>query len=317
MVLSQTSKDAVGHVLDSVRVAGAVLSLAILEAPFTVTSDEVPTGVFHAILDGEAWAGLEGAAPRRLVRGEVALFSSGSPHVISHAERATAAPVPVAAGGDGPIPIMRVDNGGPETRILCGTITFDQSPVWSPAAALPPMMVTGGHHGAWVASTVDLIADELSVAAVGSDVVARRLADVLVIRALRETLADGDVGPGWVAGLQDPELSMALGALHRDPALRWTAASLAHEAHMSRSAFYQRFTQRIGIPPAAYVAQWRMHVACRLLASSTVSVEEIGRRVGFLSAAAFATAFKRSLGVTPSAHRRRSRVDDDEVGALA
>jgi len=238
------------------------------------------------------------------VPGQVAVFPTGAEHVITSARMPEAPPVPVSASGHGPIATMNVENGGAATEILCGTITFVDSPVLSPPDALPDMVVTGTDaSNGWVRSTVELITHELMGDVPASAVVAERLADVLVVRALREIVHSG-VGEGWVAGIRDPQLAPALAAIHSHPEGPWTAAGLARLSSMSRSSFYERFRRVLGVPPAEYLAIWRVHIACGLLETTDQSIGSIGRTVGFKTEAGFSTAFKRMVGVPPSAHRR-------------
>jgi len=53
-----------------------------------------------------------------------------------------------------------------------------------------------------------------------------------------------------------------------------------------------------------YLTQWRMQVAAGLLRGSSASVASIALEVGYDSEAAFARAFKRSVGQPPAAWRR-------------
>lgn len=291
----------IAPILDSVRVSGAILSMASLEAPFTVDSGDVPFGVFHAVLSGSAWATRVGGDPQQLEPGQAVVFPSGHRHIISDTPTPTADPVPVTAEGPGPIPTMEVRSGGPETRILCGTVAFEDSPVISIADGLPSMLVVGDHDSG-IAAVIDLLADELQATTPGSDIVATRLVDVLAISAVRLALA-GEIDAGWAAGLRDPEIGTAIAAIHERPAEPWTVTALASLAAMSRSAFYDRFTGTVGTPPGTYVARWRVHVACGLLRRSAAPVADIARAVGFTSPAAFSTAFKRLIGTSPLQYR--------------
>ena len=304
IILSQTS-ESLARLLASIRVTGAVLSLAHLDAPFAVSSGALSSGVFHAVLSGEAWASTVGGGEMvRIEPGQVALFPSGAGDLIASAPDTAVPPVPVSATGDGPVPTMRISGGGPTTRILCGTIVFGDSPVVSLGAVLPDMVITGTDDAHdWVRSTVELIADELGGPAPASEVVASRLADVLVVRALRETVGAG-LGHGWAAGVRDAQLAPSLAAIHSDPSASWTVAALAREASMSRSSFYERFTEVVGMPPGEYLATWRIHVACGLLRETTDPVSAVARTVGFRTDAGFSTAFKRMVGVAPSTYRK-------------
>lgn len=296
-----------GQVLATLRVEGAVLSIAHVEAPFAVTSGRPGTGVFHAVLRGEAWAATASGPAVRLEPGRVAVLPSGAEHVISSAVEPDVKPVPVTVDDAGALPAMRVANGGALTEVLCGTITFEESPAMSITAALPEMVVTGSDTSAgWVQSTVALVADELGQALSASEVVAARLADVLVVRALREMVWDG-VGHGWAAGVRDPAIGRSLALIHGDPAGVGSVADLARAASMSRSLFYERFSRVVGVSSGEYAARWRIHVACGLLRKTSQPVSSIARGVGFRAEAGFSTAFKRLVGVPPSAYRRQVR----------
>jgi len=53
----------------------------------------------------------------------------------------------------------------------------------------------------------------------------------------------------------------------------------------------------------AYVAKWRMNVACRQLATSQRRIEQIASHVDYESLAAFNRAFKKHVGLSPAAWR--------------
>lgn len=61
-----------------------------------------------------------------------------------------------------------------------------------------------------------------------------------------------------------------------------------------------------GLPPMQYLAQWRMALAKEMLSTEDVSMAEVARRTGYLSAGAFTTAFTRMTGTSPSAFVRAS-----------
>jgi AraC-like DNA-binding protein len=55
-----------------------------------------------------------------------------------------------------------------------------------------------------------------------------------------------------------------------------------------------------------YLAHWRMQMASRLLADGPMKVSAIGREVGYESEAAFSRTFKKLVGLSPAAWRKRS-----------
>ena len=100
-------------------------------------------------------------------------------------------------------------------------------------------------------------------------------------------------------GLADPRLAAAIRQIHEAPARSWTVAALAKEAALSRSAFFERFSRTVGVPPMEYLQGWRMNLAKDLLRRRVGTLDEIAERVGYGSASAFSTAFTRHVGLPP------------------
>jgi AraC-like DNA-binding protein len=67
-----------------------------------------------------------------------------------------------------------------------------------------------------------------------------------------------------------------------------------------------------------YLAKWRMQIASGLLAGGTVNIARVAAEIGYGSEAAFSRAFKKLVGVPPSAWRRRSlgREDDRRLTSI-
>ena len=84
----------------------------------------------------------------------------------------------------------------------------------------------------------------------------------------------------------------------------WTVAQLAKTAALSRSAFFERFTRTVGLPPMEYLLAWRMAVAKDLLRRHDVGLAEVAERVGYGSASTFSTAFSRHVGQPPGRYAR-------------
>src|SRR6185369_16110301 len=84
----------------------------------------------------------------------------------------------------------------------------------------------------------------------------------------------------------------------------WTVVQLAKTAALSRSAFFDRFTRTVGMPPMEYLLSWRMAVAKDLLRRPDSRLTEVAERVGYGSASTFSTAFSRHVGAPPSRYAR-------------
>jgi AraC-like DNA-binding protein len=102
-------------------------------------------------------------------------------------------------------------------------------------------------------------------------------------------------------------MGAAIAAIHHEPGAPWSVEALAELAHTSRSVFSERFTEVVGMSPGRYVTRWRMHLATTWLREDKLTVAETAARLGYDSEASFSRAFKRDVGVPPSALRREER----------
>jgi AraC-like DNA-binding protein len=206
--------------------------------------------------------------------------------------------------------LARIDygGGGAATRIVCGFVGSEvrTHPLLD---ALPDVLTLdlNGRPGAgWIAASFRYAAEEVSSGRAGSETVLAKLSELLFVEAVREYVAGlPRERQGWLAGLRDPAVGRALALMHARVAHPWTADELAAEALLSRSAFAQRFTALIGVPPMSYLTAWRMQVAAQWLRESRRSIAQIADEVGYESEATFTRAFKREMGITPGRFRRR------------
>ena len=94
--------------------------------------------------------------------------------------------------------------------------------------------------------------------------------------------------------------------MHNNPAHPWTVASLAAETGVSRAALARRFNDLVGEPPMSFLTGWRLALAADLLREPDATIGAVAQQVGYGSAFALSTAFKRVRGVSPKEHRTRS-----------
>ena len=83
--------------------------------------------------------------------------------------------------------------------------------------------------------------------------------------------------------------------------------ALARRACMGRTKFKQQFKLAFGCPPAAFVAEERMHRARILLESTDIPVARIAEMVGYRKPGAFSESFRRRTGMLPSDFRKAHR----------
>lgn len=83
-------------------------------------------------------------------------------------------------------------------------------------------------------------------------------------------------------------------------------AALAELADMTVSEFSATFTADFGSTPYQFVLDRRIHRAKELLATTTMSITDIGMAVGFSTPSHFAQTFKNRVGMPPSIYRRNA-----------
>jgi AraC family transcriptional regulator len=81
-------------------------------------------------------------------------------------------------------------------------------------------------------------------------------------------------------------------------------STLAEQVNLSPYHFSRTFRQSFAMPPHRYHINLRIEHAKRMLANMTLSVTEIGQRLGFCESSAFTATFRRFTGRTPTDFRR-------------
>jgi AraC-like DNA-binding protein len=204
--------------------------------------------------------------------------------------------------------VLRHGGDGPATTVICGLVRFDHPAAQQLVRLLPRLIALDAWSSPemeWMQSTLRFMAAEARALRPGGDTVITRLADILVIQAIRAWIAhDPSARSGWLGAVRDPQIGRAIALVHRDPGKTWTVASLASEVGMSRSAFSARFTELVGESAMRYVTRARMHAASLWLKEERTTLAELAGRLGYESEAAFSRAFKRLVGVAPGASRR-------------
>ncbi|WP_251710348.1 helix-turn-helix transcriptional regulator [Hydrogenophaga intermedia] len=84
-----------------------------------------------------------------------------------------------------------------------------------------------------------------------------------------------------------------------------TLERLASQAGLSPYHFCRAFKESVGTTPYQWLIAKRIETAQRLLANESVSIGDVAFDTGFNSASHFATAFRKAVGVSPSAFRQQ------------
>jgi AraC-like DNA-binding protein len=337
--------DVLSEVLRVIRLSGAIhfnarftRPWAVMTSPPDLLASRLMPGaeaisLFHIATNGGCWITWGNTAPIRIETGDVMVFPRGDQHVMASDPGLTPVPIPSIFPKISTEQVTRVKHGGggEEAHFVCGYLHSDQR--FAPLFDAMPTLVcvrmrndtlvldsfsdTGRDAdpvtlkdaaGWWQAATGHLIT-EAERPGPGNRAMLARLSELLFMEVLRWQLSHGAQGrTGWLAGLNDPHVGRALTLLHAEPARPWTVEELADCAAISRAAFVKRFVELVGEPPMQYLAEWRMHLARRLLRESVLGLAEIAARVGYESEAAFNRAFNRLVGTPPGTWRQTSGV---------
>jgi AraC-like DNA-binding protein len=307
--------DPLGEALHFLRMSGTFYARSEFSAPWGLELPPFPgTLMFHVVTAGRCWLEVPGAEPQTLQAGDLALVPHGRGHLLVSEPGAPAAKLfdlPRETVSER-YEILRHGGGGEHTSLVCGAVRFEHPAAHHLVKLLPSVIrVEAGRssHLEWTEATLRFMAAEARELRPGGETVITRLADILVIQAIRSWLdQDPAARTGWLGALQDRQIGRAVALIHRQPERPWTVAALAAEVAMSRSAFAARFTERVGEPAMRYVARWRMHMAASWLRDDDAPLAHVASRLGYQSEAAFSRAFKRFVGVPPGAARRQPAV---------
>ena len=322
------AQDVLSDLLKTVRLTGAAFFEIAAEAPWSIASPprevilpHILPGAdhliaYHAVTAGRCVATIDGGAPVSLETGEVVVFTNSDPHVMSSSANMRADPtspdvVDIAAAGQMPFLINFGNADAVSARLVCGYLACDARPFNPLIEALPPVMKAGDRTGTdpgWLGQFIRFAVAETADKRAGGATVLTKLSELMFIDVVRRHIATLPAeNSGWLAGLRDPLVGKVLMLIHDNPAHDWTIESLAKQAGVSRSVLAERFTDVVGMPPMHYLAKWRMQIASEMLSSGNTNVASIAARIGYESEAAFSRAFKKMIGVPPSAWRRGAR----------
>jgi AraC family transcriptional activator of mtrCDE len=243
---------------------------------------QYPGGIFHLVGSGQCKA--ESNALDRVMhleKGDLILFPQGDPHRLSVRDGAHA-------------------KDDDHTSFICGEMHFFGNNHHPLNQALPPCFIVRAEEaGETFNQLTSMMVGLVNAGQGGRQILLNKLADALFTLAVCDYAKRSGSRRGLFAAVGDPRISKLLQAVHEHPGGAWTMQSMASIACMSRSAFAERFTQLMQVPPMQYVTQWRVSVAEQLLLDRNQSVACIAEQLGYSSEAVFRRLFKRVSGTRP------------------
>ncbi|MEM9296532.1 MAG: cupin domain-containing protein, partial [Planctomycetota bacterium] len=246
-------EDPLGQALHALTMDGVFYARSHLTAPWGIDLPPMPdTLMFHVVTRGVCYIQDDPHTHHPLPAGTFTLLPRAQRHTLVSAPGAPVEDLfdlPRQELGDR-YEVLVYGRGGDRCDLVCGAVALQHPAAKRLIELLPDRIVLESWSAAqsdWFQGILRLMAHETETLGPGSEAVVTRLADVLVIQAIRTWIErDPDASTGWLGALRDPQIGKALAAVHGQPEQSWTVENLAAQASMSRSAFAARFHQLVG-----------------------------------------------------------------------
>ncbi len=303
--------DPLDDVLQDLRLTDGYYCHSELCAPWGADFPDKDWTSFHFVAEGRCCV-LLGERILELEAGDFVLLPLGRAHGL--ADRPTTPRMPFACLKSEPIAPnaarMHLEGDGERSVLLCGGARFAGTAAHPLLAHLPELLLVQREARAeydWLRPALEAMAYEVAHPGPGSAAIMTRLADILLVQAVRTWLAScRKQDHGWLAALRDPQVGQGLALMHREPGKPWDVENLARTVGLSRAVFAERFAALVGQPPKQYLTRWRMQLAGHWLREEGLNLAQAAERLGYGSEAAFSRAFKRHHGEAPGGFRRRA-----------
>jgi len=275
--------DTLSDVLKTVRLTGAAYFDVAAQDPWSVHSPSrelilpriLPGAdhliAYHVVTSGRCFASLDGGEAVPVEAGEVVMFTNADPHVMSSSTGMRAEPPSadmIEIADAGLLPFhVNLMNGGAASARLVCGYLACDAKPFNPLLAALPPMLKAGDPRR---NDTSWLGQFIHFA----------VAEVAEKRAGSESVLTK---------------------------FNWTIEGLARQCGTSRTVMAERFVQFVGVPPMHYLAKWRMQVASEMLKRGNANMAIIAAEIGYESEASFSRAFKKMMGVPPSAWRQGTR----------
>lgn len=261
---------------------------------------------FHLALHGPCWLHIKDQPSVQLHAGDAVFFLRDVPHRLSASQACPAFDAPMQRQTMQELRPAVVNSTG----LLCGFLDFSSGLSELLLSSLPDVLLL---QSAQVQDypgrpLFDLISTEVSQQRKPNPRLLEKLVELLLFYTLRHQASQAHIRGALPHGLlnlaRDHAFGNLLEQLVQSPSRDWSVDEMAAQMNMSRAAFHRRFTLLCGLAPAQVLLLLRMQLARRYLEQG-LALEQIAERIGYSSAAAFSTAFRRSAGVSPAQWRKQ------------
>lgn len=168
--------------------------------------------MFHVVTAGQCLLEVDGAQTCLLRPGDLALVPHGAGHLLTSEPGVQAAKLfdlPRQAVSNC-YEIIKHGDGGSAATMICALVRFDHPAAQQLIRLLPKLIHVDTWKSPemeWIQSTLRFIAAEAQQLNAGGETVITRLADILVIQAIRAWIArDPAAQSGWLGALRDKQI---------------------------------------------------------------------------------------------------------------
>ncbi len=161
-------------------------------------------------------------------------------------------------------------------------------------------IVTAGGASSWVDLMLYLIGRFA-----GADV-ARRIAKIYLI----EPHSDGQLSYASLTACRQHDDQLIADAqiwVAQNYDMPSPVAAMAQYSHLTERGFHRRFKRATGQAPAEYVQTLRIEEAKQLLETTETLIDDISSEIGYAEPSSFRSAFRKRVGISASAYRRKWR----------
>lgn len=253
---------------------------------------------FHVVTTGSCMLDVPGHIKTELYEGDLIIFPKEIEHKLW--------PVHPQEGEQVHLEYQSKRSG---TGLLCGGLKVSRLHQNKLLDAMPSvLLIRSGDSTPWLKKLTKLLVSESTQYQTMQSSILNRLSELLFIYALRHYLQGSSTQASLLSLYIDPKISKALQAFHSTLSDKWSLASLAKVAGMSRTAFVKAFKEVSGWTANEYMIWWRLQSAWELLTQG-YSVSAAAAEVGYLSEGAFSRAFKKEFGIGAGKVRKLSLSD--------
>jgi AraC-like DNA-binding protein len=279
-------------------------ALCMLQSGWRLTLPGPPCAMLHFVVQGSGWLSCPDGTHAQLGPNWLIVIPTGTGHSLETSEQYDHE-LKIECTPTGP-PVHHIvagDDGSAEMVVGCGTLNVRYGESIGLFDHLSEILVVDLSEIPEIPGLFQSLIQEQSHGAAGTPVLQGAIMTQLLIHMLRAISSRSNSDMAWLGALNDPRLASTIDQIMEDPFAPHSVESLAGSVNMSRSAFAKHFRDAFLKSPMNLVNHVRLERAARMLTSSPLPVERIGKRCGYSSRSHFSNAFKKHTGLSPAEFR--------------